>query len=121
MLYAGAVLCSQTYRRLHPIDGVPGPDQHQVKVPPVDPAGRADTPVRIAYREWGPPDAPAIVLLHGSPGDGGAFNELGPLLGEHHRVIAPDLPGFGGSTLRIPDYSIATHARYLNELLDSLG
>jgi membrane protein DedA with SNARE-associated domain len=35
-------------------------------------------------------------------------------------VIAPDLPGFGGSSRVIPDYANRAQARYLLQLLDSL-
>jgi pimeloyl-ACP methyl ester carboxylesterase/membrane protein DedA with SNARE-associated domain len=84
-------------------------------------AGRP--PVRLAYREWRPADgadAPVVLLVHGSPGDGGEVRELAALVGEHRRAIAPDLPGFGASSPDIPDYSIRAHGRYLLELLDSL-
>ncbi len=43
-----------------------------------------------------------------------------PALANRYRVISPDLPGFGGSTWRIPDYSIVAHAQYVLQLLDSL-
>lgn len=64
---------------------------------------------------------PPILLLHGSPGSGAAFRSLGPQLGAGRRTLAPDLPGFGGSTARIPDYSIRAHAAMTLQLLDSLG
>jgi len=118
LLYLLSLLASHVYRRLHPVDGVPRRDQKEIVVPVVGSA--QSSAVRIAYRDWGPDEAPVILLLHGSPGDGGAFEELGPMLAQRYRVIAPDLPGFGGSTWRIPDYSIAAHARYLAEMLDSL-
>ena len=49
----------------------------------------------IFYREAGPKDAPAILLLHGFPTSSHMFRNLIPLLAERHRVVAPDLPGFG--------------------------
>jgi pimeloyl-ACP methyl ester carboxylesterase/membrane protein DedA with SNARE-associated domain len=86
--------------------------------------GRADlAPVRLAYHEWASAlgqDAPVLVLIHGSPGDGRVFHGLAPLLTGTARVIAPDLPGFGSSSHRVPDYSIRAHATYVRELLDSL-
>ncbi|MBK6778098.1 MAG: alpha/beta fold hydrolase [Gemmatimonadetes bacterium] len=82
-------------------------------------------PVRIAYREDTPADfaatRPVIVLLHGSPGDNDEVRGLGRILGTRYRVLAPDLPGFGGSSRDVPDYSNRAHARYLLQLLDSLG
>ncbi len=82
--------------------------------------------VRIAYRTWTPTtsggdDLPVVVLLHGSPGSGRDFRTLGPALGARYRVLAPDLPGFGASEKKVPDYSIRAHAAYTLELLDRLG
>ncbi|MCY4572099.1 MAG: alpha/beta fold hydrolase, partial [Gemmatimonadetes bacterium] len=62
-----------------------------------------------------------VLLLHGSPGSGRVFRRLGSELGAGRRAIAPDLPGFGGSTTKIPDYSIRAHAAMTLQLLDSLA
>ncbi len=51
--------------------------------------------VNIFYREAGPKDAPVILLLHGFPSSSFMYRELIPLLATRYRVIAPDLPGFG--------------------------
>jgi pimeloyl-ACP methyl ester carboxylesterase len=51
--------------------------------------------VDVFYREAGPPDAPVILLLHGFPTASHMFRDLIPLLADHFRLIAPDLPGFG--------------------------
>lgn len=53
--------------------------------------------VRVFYRETGPdrPDAPAVLLLHGFPSSSHQFRRLMDALGTEHRLIAPDLPGFG--------------------------
>lgn len=84
------------------------------EVPP-----NGDQRVAIAYSDRG--EGSAVVLLHGSPGGRHDFDRLGTVLATEHRVIAPDLPGFGESTRDIPDYSIRAHARYVLELLDGLG
>ncbi len=78
--------------------------------------------IQIAYRDTNPngTSSPPVVLIHGSPGTSGVFKRLIPLLSPRFRVIAPDLPGFGDSTRDIPDYSFLAHARYIEELLDSL-
>ena len=44
----------------------------------------------IFYREAGPADAPAIVLLHGYPTSSFMFRHLIPLLADRYHVIAPD-------------------------------
>jgi pimeloyl-ACP methyl ester carboxylesterase len=51
--------------------------------------------IKIFYREAGPADAPAILLLHGYPTSSHMFRHLMPRLASSFRVIAPDLPGFG--------------------------
>lgn len=54
--------------------------------------------VDVFYREAGPPDAPAILLLHGFPTSSHMFRDLIPRLAERYRVVAPDYPGFGQSS-----------------------
>jgi pimeloyl-ACP methyl ester carboxylesterase len=41
--------------------------------------------------------APPVVLLHGIPGSGRTWTQVGELLGSRHRIVVPDLVGFGGS------------------------
>ena len=43
-------------------------------------------------------DGPPLLLLHGWPGSWASWSKTMPLLARHHRVIAVDMPGFGGST-----------------------
>ncbi|MDX2044557.1 MAG: alpha/beta fold hydrolase [Acidobacteriota bacterium] len=81
--------------------------------------------IRFVYQDRGQPTVsgePAlpIVLIHGSPGEARDFDQITPMLESSHRLIIPDLPGFGASTRDIPDYSFRTHAKYLIELLDQL-
>ncbi|MFJ5779416.1 alpha/beta fold hydrolase [Streptomyces sp. NPDC093094] len=51
----------------------------------------------VFYREAGPEDAPALLLLHGFPSSSHMFRDLIPLLADRYRVIAPDHVGFGRS------------------------
>lgn len=82
------------------------------------------SPVRLAYREQ-PAKATTshqpLVLLHGSPGQNRDFSALTVHLEGKHRLLVPDLPGFGHSTRDIPDYSMRAHARYVLQMLDRLG
>jgi len=55
--------------------------------------------VSVFYREAGPADAPAVLLLHGFGASSHMFRELIPALATRYRVIAPDLPGFGQTTV----------------------
>jgi pimeloyl-ACP methyl ester carboxylesterase len=59
---------------------------------------------RIAWREWGAPDAPPVIALHGWLDNAASFDALAPLL-QGYRVIAPDLPGNGQSDHRGPEGS----------------
>jgi pimeloyl-ACP methyl ester carboxylesterase len=51
--------------------------------------------VRLAYRTWGGPDAPPVVLLHGRCGSSRDWTEIAEDLARDRRVIAPDLSGHG--------------------------
>lgn len=56
--------------------------------------------VSLFYREAGSADAPAVLLLHGFGASSHMFRELIPELARRYRVLAPDLPGFGQTTVR---------------------
>lgn len=55
--------------------------------------------VNVFYREAGAADAPVVLLLHGFPTSSHMYRDLIPLLADKYRVIAPDLPGFGFTTV----------------------
>lgn len=80
--------------------------------------------VNVFYRQAGPADAPAIVLLHGFPSSSNMFRNLIPALADRYHVIAPDYPGFGHSDM--PDrakfeYSFAHFAAITDTLLTRLN
>jgi pimeloyl-ACP methyl ester carboxylesterase len=80
--------------------------------------------VNIFYREAGPTDAPAVLLLHGFPTSSHMFRNLIPALADRYRVIAPDYPGYGQSDM--PDrakfaYTFDRFAELIDGLLDQLG
>ena len=116
--YLVALAASTGVRWRNPLVAEPDADEKVVTV--AAPAG--GTPVRIAYRDLGPaaPDGLPVILIHGSPGDNGEVARIARALATTRRAIAPDLPGFGGSTRTIPDYSVRAHAEYVGRLLDSL-
>jgi len=78
---------------------------------------------RVSYREAGDPDAghPVVVLLHGIAGSGQTWDSVLPRLGEHHRVIAPDLLGHGESAKPRGDYSLGSYASAVRDLMAALG
>ncbi|KAH7076896.1 putative hydrolase [Paraphoma chrysanthemicola] len=49
----------------------------------------------VFYREAGLTTSPTILLLHGFPSSSHQYRNLIPILSSHYRVIAPDLPSFG--------------------------
>jgi pimeloyl-ACP methyl ester carboxylesterase len=52
--------------------------------------------LRVGYAEAGPPDSPAVILLHGWPYDIYSYVEVSPLLAAAgYRVIVPYLRGYG--------------------------
>ena len=76
--------------------------------------GREHWPVAVLGQ--GPP----LLLLHGFDSSFLEFRRLAPLLAAHHRLLIPDLHGFGFCP-RPPqaDYSAATVLRHLAALLDA--
>jgi pimeloyl-ACP methyl ester carboxylesterase len=79
---------------------------------------------QLFYREAGPADAPAIVLLHGFPASSFMFRTLIPQLADGYRVIAPDHLGFGWSDAPPAaefDYTFDALTDLTAGLLDRLG
>ncbi len=76
----------------------------------------------LAYDRVG--SGPAVVLLHGWPGDRTDYRDLVPLL-PGCEVVVPDLRGFGRSDKHVADpaeqYSGPAQARSVAELITSLG
>ncbi len=80
--------------------------------------------IDLFYREAGPADAPAILLLHGFPTSSHMFRNLIPALAHRYRVIAPDYPAFGHSAVpdrRTFEYTFARYAELVDGLLKQLG
>lgn len=61
--------------------------------------------VKLFYREAGPAEAPTVLLLHGFAASSYMFRDLMPQLATKFHVIAPDLPGFGQTTVQRTDFS----------------
>jgi pimeloyl-ACP methyl ester carboxylesterase len=74
--------------------------------------------LNIFYREAGPANAPAILLLHGFPSSSRMFDSLIPLLADRYHLIAPDYPGFGNSDAPPPDKFTYTFAA-ITDLMDA--
>jgi pimeloyl-ACP methyl ester carboxylesterase len=79
---------------------------------------------RLFYREAGEPSAPTLLVLHGYPSSSYMFRNLIPQLSDQHRVIAPDLLGFGYSDAPSTsefNYTFDAEASLVSGLLHELG
>lgn len=83
-----------------------------------DPTG--GEPLRMAYCDVGPATGDVVLLLHGEPSWSYLYRFMIPgLVAAGHRVIAPDLVGFGRSDKPSDrhDYTYARHVEWVRELL----
>ncbi len=69
--------------------------------------------VRTSYLEAGPADAPPVLLLHGLGATNASMLPVLADLGRDHRVLAPDLPGFGASDAPAGPYNPAWFAAWV--------
>jgi lipase len=77
--------------------------------------------MELNLHEWGDPNAPVVVCLHGVNAHGRRFRRLAEeRLVDRYRVLAPDLRGHGNSEWE-PPWTIATHAHDVLETLDAAG
>ncbi len=53
----------------------------------------------VSYISAGSPILPVLLLLHGFPSSSNQYRNLIPLLSTTYNIIAPDLPGFGLTTV----------------------
>jgi 3-oxoadipate enol-lactonase len=70
-----------------------------------------------SWRDVGPRDAPAVVLLHAIATDSDLWASQIPVWSQFMRIIAVDLPGHGASTPRPQIDSLDQYAHALAELL----
>jgi haloalkane dehalogenase len=79
--------------------------------------------LRIHYVEAGPATAAPVLLLHGEPSWSYLYRKMIPVLAAAgHRVIAPDLVGFGRSDkpVRREDYTYQRHVDWMRGVLERL-
>src|SRR4051794_1412546 len=72
--------------------------------------------LRVAWVEDGPRHANPVLMLHGEPSWSFLYRRMIPILAAAgHRVICPDLLGFGRSDkpTRIEDHSYARHVEWM--------
>jgi pimeloyl-ACP methyl ester carboxylesterase len=96
-----------------PMPDIEGAEQRTVTI-----ATRDAGPLDVHVYEAG--DGPPVLLLHGWPQDGWSWRYLVPLLAGRHRLIAPDLRGFGASGAPAGGYDGMTFGADALALLDAL-
>jgi len=90
---------------------------HYAEIPDGDGDGAT---LRVHYLDEGSRDAAPILLMHGEPSWCYLYRKMIPLLVDSgHRVIAPDLVGFGRSDkpTEMSDYTYARHVEWMESLL----
>lgn len=101
------------------------PEERFAKVPdfPYEPRRVEVGGLRIAFIDEGPRDAPPVLLMHGEPTWSFLYRKMiPPLVAAGHRVVAPDLVGFGRSDKpsHPADYSYRNHVLWMNAWLETI-
>lgn len=76
--------------------------------------------IRVHYLDEGPADAAPVLLMHGEPSWSYLYRTMIPILvSAGHRVVAPDLVGFGRSDKPAAqsDYSYGRHVDWMGQLV----
>jgi haloalkane dehalogenase len=76
--------------------------------------------LRVHHLDEGPADAPPVLLMHGEPTWSYLYRHMiPPLVAAGHRVVAPDLVGFGRSDkpTETSDYTYARHVEWMRQAL----
>jgi haloalkane dehalogenase len=78
--------------------------------------------LRMHYVDEGPRDADPVLMLHGEPSWSYLYRKMIPLCAEKHRVVVPDLVGFGRSDkpAAISDYTYRSHMDWMTAFTEAL-
>lgn len=109
------------------MDTVRTPDERFARLPDFDfgpqyveiDDGEGGT-LRVHHLDEGPPDAAPVLLLHGEPSWSYLYRHMIPVLVDAgHRVVAPDLVGFGRSDkpTERSDHTYARHVQWMQRAL----
>jgi haloalkane dehalogenase len=101
------------------------PDERFLDLPdyPFEPHYVTVGGLRIHYVDEGPPGAAPVLMLHGEPSWSYLYRKMIPVVAAAgHRVVAPDLVGFGRSDkpARREDHTYQRHVDWLAGVLDAL-
>jgi pimeloyl-ACP methyl ester carboxylesterase len=90
----------------------------------IEPADRFVTVngLRIHYLDWGNPEKPPLILLHGIARVAHTFDHIAPALRDRYHVIAVDMRGHGDSDWDPSGgYLVEDHVKDLEGLIRQLG
>src|SRR5579883_977763 len=76
--------------------------------------------LRVHYREWGSPDAPPLVMLHGAAGFARGWDAVAVTLADRWHIVAADLRGHGESEWAA-DYTLDHFIGDMEQLVEHLG
>ena len=79
--------------------------------------------LRVHYVDEGPRGVPAVLMLHGEPSWSYLYRKMiPPVARAGHRVVAPDLVGFGRSDkpVRREDYTYQRHVDWMRAVVEQL-
>jgi len=76
---------------------------------------------QIHLREWAPAGASrgSVFCFHPSPFSGASFDLIAPHLANHRRIVAPDYPGYGGSSRTDGAPTIDDYAEAMGAVIDA--
>lgn len=78
--------------------------------------------LRMHYLDEGPREADPVLMLHGEPSWSYLYRWMIPICAEEHRVVVPDLVGFGKSDkpAAIADYTYERHVKWMAAFIESV-
>lgn len=77
--------------------------------------------ISTRYARAGSPDAPAVVMLHGTAGSWEGFSANLGALSKHFQCFAIDMVGSGFSDKPDHDYEISTYVQHVHDFMAAIG
>jgi len=100
------------------------PDERFASLPEFPYAAHyVDIGIRVHYVDEGPRDAAPVLLMHGEPSWSFLYRHMiAGITAAGHRVVAPDLVGFGRSDkpVRREDHTYARHVQWMRDVITAL-
>jgi haloalkane dehalogenase len=109
--------------RFDRIVGYPFKAHYLDLIPAINKDTEAQDMMRMHYVDEGNPEADPVLMLHGEPSWSYLYRYMIPICAAAgHRVIAPDLVGFGKSDkpVELSSYSYQSHMDWMQRFIDDL-